>query len=166
MNNTETAGGTRYSEGKPKPMWTPALGLLEVAKVTEYGATKYAPHDWWVGQSYSGLVNSAARHMMQVLSYGPRARDRESGLLHTAHAAWNLLCLLHFHHEGRDTELDDLSGFVGVTTEEVQGLTVASSNSRLERILSPQSFDSTPPVERAPAPGGTSSCPTKDGWMG
>ena len=117
--NTEHAGGTRYSEGKPSPMWTPALGVLEVAKVTEYGAQKYAPHDWWSGQSYSTLVGSASRHVLRMLCYGPLSRDKESGLLHAAHAAWNLLCLLHFHNEGRDKELDDLTKWVGKVTGEV-----------------------------------------------
>jgi len=121
-DNTEPAGGTRYSKGKPGPMWTPALGLLEVARVTEYGGRKYAPHDWHRGQSYSTLINSAARHLLHILSAGPLSKDPESGLLHAAHACWNLLCLLHFHHEGRDAELDDLSRWVDVGTEEKEAV--------------------------------------------
>jgi hypothetical protein len=118
--NTDTSGGTRYSEGKPNPMWTPALGLLEVAKVTEYGSRKYAAHDWWVGQSFSTLMGSAGRHFFAMLVYGPLSRDKESGLLHAAHCCWNLLCLLNFVYEGREEELDDLSKWVGVTTAQKQ----------------------------------------------
>jgi hypothetical protein len=125
--NTETAGGTRFSEGKPNPMWTPALGLLEVARVTSYGSQKYAPHDWMQGQSYSTLINSAARHFLSMLVHGPLSCDSESGLLHAAHCAWNLLALLTFHTLGRDEELDDLSKWIGVTTGEkkVTALTYA-----------------------------------------
>jgi len=114
-SDTEQAGGTRYSEGKPTPMWTPALGILEVARVTEYGNRKYAPLDWWAGQSFSTLIGSASRHLFAMLVYGPLSRDKESGLLHAAHCAWNLLCLLHFVYEGREEELDDLSKWIGVT---------------------------------------------------
>ena len=114
--NTDTSGGTRFSAGKPNPMWTPALGLLEVAKVTEYGNKKYAPSDWWVGQTFSTLIGSASRHLLAMLVYGPLSKDKESGLLHAAHCCWNLLCLLNFVYEEREAELDDLSEWVGVTT--------------------------------------------------
>lgn len=113
-------------------MWTPALGLLEVARVTEYGSRKYAPHDWHLGQSYSTLMGSAARHFLKALSLGPIATDEESGLLHLAHAAWNILCILHFHYEGREG-VDDLSCWVDVRTgawvgepEEDRGVRVVS----------------------------------------
>lgn len=183
--NTESSGGTRYSEGKPKLMWTPAIGLLKVrpvavwmmlrvtpppavmleeslcrvlslgpliphpesgeyevahlayllltegwenpyahyegfihgvSRVTEMGAEKYAPHDWHVGQSFSTLVNSGARHTMRaIISY--HSVDPESGLEHRFHGAWNWLCLLTFIREGRAEELDDLTPWVDVTTD-------------------------------------------------
>lgn len=116
--NVETAGGTRFSAGKPPLVGAPVLGLLEVGRVAEYGARKYAPFDWHLGQSFSTLLNSAMRHMLRCVN-APLARDEEeSGLLHLGHAAWNLLCLLHFIEEGRAEELDDITPWHGVSTAE------------------------------------------------
>lgn len=116
MQNTERSGGTRFSAGKPGMWWAvPMKGLRLVARVTMRGAEKYAPLDWACGQSYSTLLDSASRHWIEVLTNGPLARDEETDLLHLAHCAWNILCLLHFIEEGR-TDLDDVSEWQGVTT--------------------------------------------------
>lgn len=114
-SNTERAGGTRYSGGKPAMTWSPWLGMLAVSGVAEYGATKYAPLDWLSGQSYSTLLNSAMRHLVRSMA-DPLAPDPESQHLHVAHATWNLLALLHFHEAGRSGELNDVSKWHGVTT--------------------------------------------------
>ena len=116
MVNQENSGGTRFNAGKPAMWWAvPMKGLRAVARVTMLGSKKYAPLDWAVGQSYSTLLDSASRHWIEVLTDGPLARDEESGLLHLAHAAWNILCLLHFIEQGR-SDLDDVSKWRGVTT--------------------------------------------------
>ena len=115
-DNTEQSGGTRFNSGKPGMWWAiPMYGLRAVARVTMRGSEKYAPLDWACGQSYSTLIDSASRHWLEVLTSGPLARDEESGLLHLAHCAWNILCLLHFIEQGRD-DLDDVSKWTGVTT--------------------------------------------------
>lgn len=115
--DTEAAKGTRYSTGKPKLVATPILGMYEVARVGEYGAAKYALLDWHLGQSFSTLLNCAARHLFKALM-NPLARDPESGCLHLGHAAWNVLALLHFIEEGRAHELDDVSPWIGVPASE------------------------------------------------
>ena len=116
MKNTDTSGGTRFSEGKPGMWWAiPMMGLRLVARVTMHGSKKYAPLDWAVGQNYSTLLDSASRHWLEVLTSGPLARDEESGEYHLAHCAWNMLCLLHFIEQGRE-DLDDVSEWQGVTT--------------------------------------------------
>lgn len=115
--NTETSGGTRFSAGKPKLVGVPVLGLYEVARVSEYGAQKYALFDWHLGQSFSTCLNACARHLFRAL-LDPLARDPESGLLHLGHAAWNLIALLHFIEEGRAGELDDVTPWRGVSTAE------------------------------------------------
>jgi hypothetical protein len=117
--NTETAGGTRFSEGKPGMWWAaPLYGLRLVAKVTEAGSGKYAPRDWYEGQSFSTLLDSMFRHTLDVMLYGPTSRDEETGLYNLAHAAWNILALLTFLEEGREEELDDVTPWFGVTTQE------------------------------------------------
>jgi succinate dehydrogenase flavin-adding protein (antitoxin of CptAB toxin-antitoxin module) len=115
--NTETSGGTRYSEGKPKMTWAPWRGMMEVCRVSDRGAQKYAPLDWDCGQSFSTLLNSASRHMIAAMN-NPLARDSESDLLHVGHAAWNLLCLLDFVEQGRAAELDDITKWRGVSASE------------------------------------------------
>src|SRR5688500_2665021 len=104
--NVETSGGTRYSAGKPRGSWlTPVLGLRLVQRVAMYGARKSAPLDWQCGQSFSTLMDCALSHVLKMLQHGPTSRDEESGELHAAHAAWNLLALLTFIEAGR-TDLD------------------------------------------------------------
>jgi hypothetical protein len=115
VQNTETAGGTRFSAGKPAMVWAPWAGMLEVCRVSEYGATKYAPLDWQRGQSFTTMLNSGMRHLIAGIA-DPQKRDPESGRLHLAHAAWNLLAVLAFIEEGRAEDLDDISTWHGVTT--------------------------------------------------
>lgn len=116
MKNTERAGGTRFSEGKIGGWaYVPMFGMHLIAKVAEMGAEKYAPQDWRAGQSYSTLWNSFMRHVLKAQEYGLHARDDESGLLHLAHAGWNLLALLTFMAQGRH-ELDDVDVWRGITT--------------------------------------------------
>lgn len=113
--NTEKAGGSRFSGGKPGGWWyAPLFGLRAVARVWEYGASKYAPLDWKEGQSFSTLLDCAMRHTLEVMDKGPWAIDRESGCFHAAHVAWNWLALLTFMVQQR-TDLDDTAEWRGVT---------------------------------------------------
>lgn len=114
QGNTEKAGGTRYSSGKPTMTWSPWLGMMEVCRVSTMGAKKYAPLDWLAGQSFSTLMSSAMRHMLKAAT-SPLARDEDSGLLHLGHAAWNILAALHFIEQGRDHLFDDVTCWHGCT---------------------------------------------------
>lgn len=179
--NTEIAGGTRYSEGKPNRAWMPQSGLLdtklafddvinvgyshpeealrllqrvwrvltrtryehhvygslvtaaahafadiggfyegvdEVARVSNYGAEKYAPLDYLEGQSLSTLYSSSHRHATMRLT--GVERDEESGHLHMGCFSWNVLCILEFIERGRLVEIDDISPWVGVTAAEAK----------------------------------------------
>lgn len=119
-SNVEPAGGTRFSAGKPHMWMLPWGGLLEVAKVSEAGARKYAPLDYMEGQSASTLLNSALRHMVQC-ARSPWAEDPETGLPHAAHAAWNLLCLLDQIDQGTAEDQDDVTPWQGVTARTHRG---------------------------------------------
>lgn len=113
--NTEKAGGTRYSQGKPGGWWyAPIYGLRLVAEVWQRGAEKYAPMDWKNGQSFSTLLDCASRHWLEVVEHGPWARDPETGAYHLAHLAWNVLTLLTFMALERH-DLDDVSKWRGIT---------------------------------------------------
>lgn len=128
MENTEKSGGTRYSSGKPGGFHhLPLLGLLEVARVGQYGAEKYAPHDWRQGQSFSTLMDCMARHYVAACDKGAWARDDESGRYHIAHLAWNALCMLRqmelaaeAGREGEEWFADDITFSRSMTAEEWQ----------------------------------------------
>lgn len=118
--NTETAGGSRYSYGKPRGAWyLPVLGLRLVQWAAMFGAGKYGPADWKKGQSFSTLMDCTWSHTVKLMQYGPWARDEDSGEYHAAHAAWNLLALLTFMVEER-VDLDDVTGYCGVSAAELR----------------------------------------------
>lgn len=126
MENTETAGGSRYAAGKVPQIYAPWGGMDEVCRVAAMGAQKYAPFDYLNGQSFSTLLNSAMRHLRKAMR-SPLARDEESGLLHVGHAVWNLLTLLDFVEQGRAEEMDDVTPWQGVT---------AAQRREIERVAS------------------------------
>lgn len=114
--NTEAAGGSRYSAGKPGGWsYIPMYGLRLISAVAVDGGKKYAPQDWRNGQSFSTLWDCFMRHVLEAQERGITARCPESGHLHLAHAAWNLLALLTFIAVGRDPELNDIDIWRGVT---------------------------------------------------
>lgn len=64
--------------------------LLEVAKVTTYGAAKYTPNGWQdVPDGEARYTDALSRHLL-----AGEECDPESDLLHAAHAAWNALVIL------------------------------------------------------------------------
>lgn len=64
--------------------------LLEVAKVTTYGAAKYTPNGWQdVPDGEARYTDALFRHL-----FASEDCDPESDLLHAAHAAWNALAVL------------------------------------------------------------------------
>lgn len=87
-----------------------------LSAATECGSEKYAPHDWYVGQDFSILLNSAIRHVWAYVQ-GDDVDD-ESGLPVLWHALWNLCAIETFLAEERE-DLDDVGPFLWKTTEEV-----------------------------------------------
>lgn len=90
----ELTEGTKYDSGKPTTALLPSQPLLEIAKVLDYGAKKYAPHNWSKGIKYSRVLSAAQRHML-AWNEGESV-DPETGISHLAHAACNLLFLLDY----------------------------------------------------------------------
>jgi len=83
-------GGT----DKPSMGLIPQASLMEVAKVLDFGAQKYARHNWLLGMDHSRLSDAALRHIAQYLD--GQETDDESGLDHLAHGACCLLMLLQY----------------------------------------------------------------------
>jgi hypothetical protein len=71
-----------------------AKALMELAKVYGYGDQKYARFNYMKGYKYSLSIDALLRHLIAFM--GGEDRDPESGLLHTAHAAWHALTLTAF----------------------------------------------------------------------
>jgi hypothetical protein len=66
---------------------------LEIAKVSEFGANKYMWKGWeTVVDGIDRYGDAAARHLIYESIEGPY--DKDSGLLHASHSAWNLLARL------------------------------------------------------------------------
>lgn len=85
----QAAGGAKFDSGKPGMDMVPYDGIVEVAKVLDFGAKKYAPGNWSKGIELSRLLAAAERHIGEFKE--GRDVDPESGLGHLGHAACNLL---------------------------------------------------------------------------
>ena len=89
--------GTKYDGGKTRVtefILDFAPELMEVAKVWEFGANKYAKSNWKkVENGKERYMNALFRHLLQSET---EPVDSESGLSHTVHAIFNALAVLHF----------------------------------------------------------------------
>lgn len=81
------------------------IALLEVITVGEYGAEKYALHNWkHVEKGYMRYSDAMMRHILCELS--GEVYDSESKLFHAAHTAWNALARLQLLMGGERREID------------------------------------------------------------
>lgn len=77
--------------------------LLAVAEVSTYGAKKYRPGGWQhVDDGQTRYRRAGDRHR---LFRGHDTHDRDSGLLHLAHEAWNRLAELELFLRERPTKV-------------------------------------------------------------
>lgn len=86
----------KYDEGKVKLSLVPPFFTREMAKVFEYGLTKYE-RDSWKGfalEDARQLIDAAMRHTDQYRD--GEYYDQESKLPHLMSAAWNLM-IIHWH---------------------------------------------------------------------
>ena len=91
--------GLKHDGGKPRWDLLPWEELLEVAKVMEFGARKYAPDNWKKVEGGPWRYLRAGIGHLAARASGER-RDPESGLPHLAHAVCCCLFLLWFdRHE-------------------------------------------------------------------
>ncbi len=91
----ETPVGVKFDTGKPSPSLLPMKPLLEVVKVLDFGAKKYARDNWQkVSNAEERYLDAALRHLMAFTD--GEENDEESGLSHLAHCMCCLLFLLWF----------------------------------------------------------------------
>lgn len=103
------AGAIKYDAGK-SPIFRGLINYFpraceQVASVSAFGATKYSWMGWRsVDEGHGRYSDALVRHLT---SEGKgEVEDRDSGLLHAAHVAWNAMArleLLILGKEKRDT---------------------------------------------------------------
>lgn len=97
-------GQGRKDDGGKLPLHLlPPDAIVEIAKVLDFGAKKYAPRNWEKGMSWSRPYAALMRHMFAWWA-GEKA-DPETGLSHLAHAGCCLFFLLSY--EQRHIGVDD-----------------------------------------------------------
>jgi Domain of unknown function (DUF5664) len=91
--------GFKGDVGKSRWDLLPVEAVREVVGVLTYGATKYTVDGWRIVPKARGRYYAATlRHLTSWWDGEPR--DPETGLLHLAHAACNLLFLVSFEVRG------------------------------------------------------------------
>lgn len=88
--------GRKYDAAKPRLDLVPMTSLLEVGKVLEFGARKYADNNWQQVPGGTQRYYAAALRHLAACQEDFGARDPESGLPHLAHAACCVLFMLWF----------------------------------------------------------------------
>lgn len=78
-----------------------ARALTEVSKVGTFGARKYSDNGWKsVPNGAARYTDALYRHLLAEAT--GETHDRESGLYHAAHAAWNALARLELYLESEE----------------------------------------------------------------
>jgi hypothetical protein len=94
--------GVKYDSAKHRPALVIdgfASALDEIALVATFGANKYTDDGWVdVPDGVKRYKDAMYRHLMAEAK--GQAVDSESGLLHLAHAAWNILAVLELKLRG------------------------------------------------------------------
>lgn len=85
---SEKAEGFKDDAGKPALSLVPPAAKAAIAKIMEYGMTKYGK-DTWQTVSPRRYLDAALRHL-DAIQDDWDAKDEESGLPHTFHALCNL----------------------------------------------------------------------------
>lgn len=97
--------GIKYDTGKPRigeMIKDFAIPLLEVCKVWEFGANKYAKSNWKkVENGEDRYTNAMIRHLLVEDTEG---NDVEMQIEHYAAVAWNALARIKFLKEGENDE--------------------------------------------------------------
>ena len=93
----------KFDDGKLPLHLLSTEAMNQTAAVLQFGAEKYAAHNWRKGFTWSRPLAAAMRHIT-AFNAG-EDKDPESGLSHLAHAACCIMFLLEF--EKTHKELDD-----------------------------------------------------------
>lgn len=119
INERDTA--LRYNADKPRYDLLEPYAIEKLVEVFSKGASKYEPYNWMKGMPWSTMVASLKRHLA-AFEKGEDF-DKETGLLHMAHCAWNALGIVSYykyHPEFDDRRHDYLTRpKIGLDIDEV-----------------------------------------------
>lgn len=105
----ETDQKAKADAGKPKLSLVPSAVIYAIARIREYGNSKYPEggKNNWKRVGVERYRDAAYRHMLAYID-DPTGVDRESGLPHLWHLACNVafLCELEKFDEEDETEID------------------------------------------------------------
>lgn len=139
-------GGIRYDEGKPQFHLIPSDGLSELAKVYVFGASKYAPYNWERGMAWSRVFNALLRHLYAF--WDGERHDKETGLHHMAHVAWNALALLVYSLRGIGEDDRKASFLSAQQNREASKLSVEDLGQReLPPVVKKKRIDGVDPIK-------------------
>lgn len=113
--------------GKPRYDLIPVQALKRLADLYARGAEKYDDWNWYKGQPFSRLYESALRHLMQW-------REGEVTEDHLAAVCWNLFAIMTFQEENRQG-LDDI-----MTIDKVQSPPAKPKTPMSHNITPPPNF--------------------------
>lgn len=95
--------GAKLDAGKPRPglvLGDFSRSLQAVVDVGTYGARKYTEHGWVaVPDGVARYTDAMHRHLMAEAA--GELCDKDTGILHAAHAAWNALARLDLMIRGK-----------------------------------------------------------------
>jgi hypothetical protein len=106
MENKELREGIKYDDGKLRWDLLPWLMIEKIVKVYTFGAQKYGDNNWQnLKNGYDRYKAAMMRHMMEFEK--GELVDKESGIEHLAHMAWNAIALLYLSH-GRNKNMHEV----------------------------------------------------------
>lgn len=95
------SGKDDRADGKPRWELLPLDAIEEIVRVYTMGAEKYADNAWkTIPDAHRRYLAALFRHIA-AYERGER-KDKESGLSHLAHAAWNAIAILWLDMHGDD----------------------------------------------------------------
>lgn len=95
-----TSPGLKYDKNKPSMELIDPEFLEEMAKVLDFGKSKYSAHNWRGGIQWSRTLGAVLRHTLAYLK--GEDLDQETGINHMAHVAVNAMFLVWFAKHRKD----------------------------------------------------------------
>lgn len=91
--------GARFSDGKIRHDLIPPWPIEQIALIYSFGVRKYSENNWWGGLRWrKDVFGCILRHIWKWCR--GEKNDKESGLHHLAHAAWNCIALMEYERNG------------------------------------------------------------------